>query len=615
MVAAQSSTGASQTELDDAVEDIKAAADELTGHRRDRRPDLRAAPPGRRPARPEPLDPRRQHRDAEPRHLDRPAAPAAVRCHQADHHHHQRAEHPRAPPRAPRPDARWSLLPRDAAGPRRRRRPQPQRLAGAVLRARRRERRHRPSRRRHRRRRGRRPRRCAPTTAPATRAVRTGTSTVLGGSDAYDEYDKLAESLLPAGRPGPRRHGDQRPRARPLRRRHHPLRPARRHRAWPSSSPARCSARSVGSARAPSRSPTRTCPTRSPGSAPARSRPSSCRSTSTTQEEIGQLARAVDDLHRRPSPWPPVRPSCVRQVGEMFVTLSRRNTTLINQQLNLIETLEKDEEDPKRLESLFRLDHLASRMRRTADSLLILADAPTRSAGWESLTVTEATQAATAGCAGLPARARRARPSTAGSSEAAAGDLIHLLTELVDNALSYSSPSTNVTLSTAPAPGGLTIDVSDSGLGIPEESLRQINETLESGADVTPDTARRMGLFVVSRLAQAPRHRRRPRHQPGVRHHRHRVRARVGHCATAPRPCRRHPPRSSPSSRRHRDRAGTLRARGRDRRAPEPSEQLTSPPTTTARRARRDGHRHRPPDAPARLVDGRPRGRHRLPVR
>ena len=66
----------------------------------------------------------------------------------------------------------------------------------------------------------------------------------------------------------------------------------------------------------------------------------------------------------------------------MFVTLSRRNTTLINQQLDQIERLENDEEDPKRLESLFRLDHLASRMRRTADSLLILADAPTRSAGW-----------------------------------------------------------------------------------------------------------------------------------------------------------------------------------------------------------------------------------------
>ena len=185
----------------------------------------------------------------------------------------------------------------------------------------------------------------------------------------------------------------------------------------------------------------------------------------------------------------------------MFVTLSRRNTTLINQQLNLIETLEKDEEDPKRLESLFRLDHLASRMRRTADSLLILADAPTRSAGWESLTVTEAAQAATAGVQDYQ-RVRVSSTLDSRIGEAAAGDLIHLLTELVDNALSYSSPSTNVTLSTAPAPGGLTIDVSDSGLGIPEESLRQINETLESGADVTPDTARRMGLFVVSRLAK-----------------------------------------------------------------------------------------------------------------
>ena len=62
----------------------------------------------------------------------------------------------------------------------------------------------------------------------------------------------------------------------------------------------------------------------------------------------------------------------------MFVTLSRRNTTLVNQQLGLIEALERDEEDPERLESLFKLDHLASRMRRTAESLMVLADAPTQ---------------------------------------------------------------------------------------------------------------------------------------------------------------------------------------------------------------------------------------------
>ena len=87
-------------------------------------------------------------------------------------------------------------------------------------------------------------------------------------------------------------------------------------------------------------------------------------------------------------------------------------------------------------------------------------------------------------------------------SDAAAADVVHLLTELVDNALSYSSPSTSVKLRSTPGPNGVQIEVIDQGLGIPESALPDLNATLHSGGDVTPDTARRMGLFVVSRLAQ-----------------------------------------------------------------------------------------------------------------
>ena len=97
----------------------------------------------------------------------------------------------------------------------------------------------------------------------------------------------------------------------------------------------------------------------------------------TTEEEMGQLARAFDEMHRQAISLASGEAELRSQVGDMFATLSRRNTTLINQQLGLIEDLERDEEDPRRLESLFRLDHLASRMRRTAESLMVLADAPT----------------------------------------------------------------------------------------------------------------------------------------------------------------------------------------------------------------------------------------------
>ena len=219
-----------------------------------------------------------------------------------------------------------------------------------------------------------------------------------------------------------------------------------------------------------------------------------------SKEEVGQLARAVDDLHRQAVLLASGEAQLRSQVGEMFVTLSRRNTALVNQQLALIEDLEKDEEDPLRLESLFKLDHLAARMRRTGDSLLILADAPNRTSD-DGLTVADAMQAATAGVQEYR-RVVLGTTSEVRISGSAAGDVVHLLTELVDNALRYSPPHANVTLSANTRPGGVTIEVSDGGLGISEEQLHELNQTLRDGADISPDTARRMGLFVVSRLAK-----------------------------------------------------------------------------------------------------------------
>ena len=117
----------------------------------------------------------------------------------------------------------------------------------------------------------------------------------------------------------------------------------------------------------------------------------------TTHEETGQLARAVDDLHRQAVLLASGEAELRAQVGDMFVTLSRRNTNLINQQLGLIEKLESDEEDPERLENLFRLDHLAARMRRNAESLVILSGTPTRAAEEDELSISDALQAAIAG--------------------------------------------------------------------------------------------------------------------------------------------------------------------------------------------------------------------------
>ena len=186
----------------------------------------------------------------------------------------------------------------------------------------------------------------------------------------------------------------------------------------------------------------------------------------------------------------------------MFVTLSRRNTSLINQQLGLIETLEKDEEDPQRLESLFRLDHLAARMRRTADSLLILADAPTHTSAEDDLTVGLDAAGGDRRCAGLPARARRLGQQLPASATPPPPTSSTCSPSSSTTRCPTRRRHTTVLLSSHSTTNGVTIEIEDAGLGIPDQRARDINETLRTGGDVTPDTARRMGLFVVSRLAQ-----------------------------------------------------------------------------------------------------------------
>jgi signal transduction histidine kinase len=220
-----------------------------------------------------------------------------------------------------------------------------------------------------------------------------------------------------------------------------------------------------------------------------------------SHDELGQLARAVDDMHRQAVTLATGEAQLRTQVGAMFVTLSRRNTTLVNQQLALIESLEQDEEDPQRLEQLFSLDHLATRMRRTAESLVILGGVEGRTAGFEAISVSDVVHAAVSEVQDY----QRVRIDTAPDrmiAGRAASDVVHLMAELIDNALSYSPPGSPVSIQAAEDDGKVEVEIVDNGLGMAGEALAQANEALKNGGEVTVDTARRMGLFVVSRLAE-----------------------------------------------------------------------------------------------------------------
>ncbi|MFF2084815.1 ATP-binding protein [Nocardia sp. NPDC058176] len=219
-------------------------------------------------------------------------------------------------------------------------------------------------------------------------------------------------------------------------------------------------------------------------------------------DEVGQLARAVDEIHEQALNLAADQARLRLQIGNMFETLSRRSQSLVEQQLALIEELEHDEDNPSRLQTLFRLDHLATRMRRNGDNLLVLAGTvlrrghlppvPLSDMLWSAVSQVEDYQRVEIGNV----------PDGVVAGESAV-DIEHLLAELIDNALRYSPPSTSVAVIVGRAvDGGYLIEITDRGLGMSADDLQTTNDRLASGGEVTIETARRMGLFVVGRLAK-----------------------------------------------------------------------------------------------------------------
>lgn len=220
-----------------------------------------------------------------------------------------------------------------------------------------------------------------------------------------------------------------------------------------------------------------------------------------TSEEIGQVAHAVDELHEQAILLAGEQARLQMQVTDMFETLSRRNRSLVDQQLALIDRLESNEQDPDRLDSLFRLDHLAARMRRNGANLMVLAGARIPRDQAEPVPVVALVNAAASEVEDYTRITADHLPDSAVAGSVA-GDLMHLLAELLDNALRYSPPATEVRVSAVhTGNGGLVLEIADSGLGMTESDLRVANTRLQSGGEVNPYTARHMGLFVVGRLA------------------------------------------------------------------------------------------------------------------
>ncbi|MFY1670091.1 nitrate- and nitrite sensing domain-containing protein [Plantactinospora sp. WMMB334] len=220
-----------------------------------------------------------------------------------------------------------------------------------------------------------------------------------------------------------------------------------------------------------------------------------------SMDEIGDVAEAFVAVHRSAVTVALEQAVMRRRVNAMFVNLARRSQVLVERQLELLDELEQDESDPDQLENLFKLDHLAARMRRNDDSLLVLAG-------------TEATrrwnrpvQLATVMLAAVAEieQYQRIRHSVAGEIHVvghAVADLVHLLAELLENASSFSRPDTVVRVDAAGQPdGSVLVEILDQGLGMSPTALDQANEILAVPPAADVAASERMGLFVVSHLA------------------------------------------------------------------------------------------------------------------
>ncbi|MFI6521757.1 nitrate- and nitrite sensing domain-containing protein [Spirillospora sp. NPDC050679] len=190
-----------------------------------------------------------------------------------------------------------------------------------------------------------------------------------------------------------------------------------------------------------------------------------------------------------------------RGISEVFVNLARRNQALLHRQLSLLDTMERRTEDPAELADLFRLDHLATRMRRHAEGLVILAGKNT-GRGWRRpVPLVDVVRGAVAEVEDYPRVRVQPLPRIALVGTAVA-DVMHLLAEMVENATTFSPPQSPVQVSGHAVGNGFAIEIEDRGLGMTEEAVRVANARLADPPEFDPSDSAQLGLFVVARLAR-----------------------------------------------------------------------------------------------------------------
>ncbi|MEU0131666.1 nitrate- and nitrite sensing domain-containing protein [Streptomyces sp. NPDC006289] len=219
------------------------------------------------------------------------------------------------------------------------------------------------------------------------------------------------------------------------------------------------------------------------------------------RDEIGQVGQALNTLQRAAVEAAVKQADMRRGVSEVFVNLARRNQVLLHRQLTLLDAMERRTDDGDELADLFRLDHLTTRMRRHAEGLVILSGAAPSRQWRKPIQLMDVVRAAVAEVEDYERIEVRRLPRI-GVGGPAVADLTHLIAELLENATVFSPPHTAVQVHGERVANGFTLEIHDRGLGMAPEVLLDANLRLAETPDFELSDTDRLGLFVVSRLAQ-----------------------------------------------------------------------------------------------------------------
>jgi signal transduction histidine kinase len=220
-----------------------------------------------------------------------------------------------------------------------------------------------------------------------------------------------------------------------------------------------------------------------------------------SKDEFGQVTEAFNAVHLEAVRTAAEQAALRSSVATMFVNLARRSQILVDRLIGHLDRLERGEEDPDALAELFQLDHLATRMRRNDENLLVLAGADSTRVQREPAALLDVLRAAQSEVEHYTRIEFGVIDRDIEVAAHAVNDLVHLLAELFDNATAFSPPDSHVVVEARRVGDRATLYVEDRGIGISSEQLAELNERLATPPLVDVAVSRMMGLVVVARLA------------------------------------------------------------------------------------------------------------------